>query len=181
MTNIVANLIGGVSRLPLAKFIDLVGRPHGFFICLLCVLLSLVMMAVCQNVQTYAAAQVFYWTGMNGMDYVLDIFIADTSDLRNRTIWMAFMGTPYIINTFAGPELGQAFLEKSTWRWGYGAFTVITPFMCVPLWLIFCVMSRRAAQQGAIVVKKEKSSRTVLESVKHHCVEFDGTCFPLHL
>ncbi|KAH6639773.1 major facilitator superfamily domain-containing protein [Boeremia exigua] len=171
ITGIVANLIGGVSKLPLAKFIDLVGRPHGFFICLVCVVLALVMMGVCQNVQTYAAAQVFYWTGMNGMDYVLDIFIADTSDLRNRAIWLAFATSPYIVNTFAGPRLGQRFLDDSTWRWGYGAFTIITPFMCIPFWLIFYIMSRRAKQQG--VVAKEKSGRTFVESVKYYFIEFD--------
>ncbi|KAF2625465.1 MFS general substrate transporter [Macroventuria anomochaeta] len=171
ITGIVANLIGGVSKLPLAKFIDLVGRPHGFFICLICVLLSLIMMGVCQNVQTYAAAQVFYWTGMNGMDYVLDVFIADTSDLRNRAIWLAFTSTPYIVNTFAGPELGQRFLDNSTWRWGYGAFTIITPFMCIPFWLIFYLMNRRAKQQGVAVT--EKSGKTFLQSVKYYCIEFD--------
>lgn len=178
ITGIVANLIGGVSKLPLAKFIDLVGRPHGFFICLVCVLLSLIMMGVCQNVQTYAAAQVFYWSGMNGMDYVLDIFIADTSDLRNRAIWLAFQSTPYIVNTFAGPELGQRFLDDSTWRWGYGAFTIITPFMCIPFWCIFYLMSRRATQQGVVV--EEKSGRTVLQSIKHYVIEFDGELSHLH-
>ena len=109
---------------------------------------------------------------MNGMDYVLDVFIADTSKLRNRAIWLAFTSTPYIVNTFAGPELGQRFLDDSTWRWGYGAFTIITPFMCIPFWLIFFLMSRRAKQQGVVV--KEKSGRTFLQSVKHYCIEFDG-------
>ncbi|KAJ4298920.1 hypothetical protein N0V90_004163 [Kalmusia sp. IMI 367209] len=171
ITGIVAGLIGGISKLPLAKFIDLVGRPQGFMLCLISVLLSLILMAVCQNVQTYCAAQVFYWTGMNGMSYVLNIFIADTSKLKNRAIWFAFTSTPYICNTFAGPELGQKFLEKSTWRWGYGAFAIITPFMCIPFWTIFLVMSRRAKQKGVIV--REKSGRTLQQSIRHWCIEFD--------
>lgn len=69
------------------------------------------MMAVCGNVETYCAAQVFYWTGMNGMDYVLNIFIADTSLLKNRVIWFAIANSPYICNTFAGPKLGETFLR----------------------------------------------------------------------
>ena len=35
ITDIVANIVGGVSKLPLAKFIDIVGRPHGFLLCLM--------------------------------------------------------------------------------------------------------------------------------------------------
>lgn len=133
---------------------------------------ALILMAVCQNVQTYAAAQVFYWSGMNGISYVLNVFIADTSTLKNRAIWFAFTSTPYICNTFAGPELGQAFLDHSTFRWGYGAFTIITPFMCIPFWTIFYVMSNRSKKLGVVV--KEKSGRTFFQSVKHYCIEFDG-------
>lgn len=136
---------------------------------------ALILMGVCQNVQTYAAAQVFYWTGMNGISYVLNIFIADTSSMRNRALWLAFTTTPYITNTFAGPELGQAFLDHSTWRWGYGAFAIITPFMCIPFWTVFVIMIRRAKGQEIIV--KEKSGRSFLQSVVFYLVEFDGKSF----
>jgi hypothetical protein len=37
------------------------------------------MMAGCQNVETYAAAMVFYAVGTSGYDYTLGIFIADTT------------------------------------------------------------------------------------------------------
>jgi hypothetical protein len=33
VTDIVANVVGGVSKLPLARFIDVVGRPQGFMLC----------------------------------------------------------------------------------------------------------------------------------------------------
>lgn len=46
MTDIVANIVGGVSKLPLAKFIDLVGRPQGFLICLICIV-------ICKSCQLY--------------------------------------------------------------------------------------------------------------------------------
>ncbi|KAJ4365004.1 hypothetical protein N0V83_008620 [Neocucurbitaria cava] len=172
ITAIVANIVGGVSRLPLAKFIDLVGRPQGFLICLVCVVLSLLLMGLCQNVQTYAAAQVFYWSGMNGMDYVFLIFIADTSLMQNRLIWFAWQNTPYIVNTFAGPLLGQRILIDSTWRWGYGIFAIITPIIGISFWAIFWLMGRRAQQVGGVNTKV-KSGRTLLQSIRYWVVEFD--------
>lgn len=128
-------------------------------------------MAVCQNVETYAAAQVFFWTGMNGIGYVLNVFMADTTTLKNRMILFGFTSTPYISNTFAGPSAAQAFLDGSTWRWGYGAFTIIIPVIISPLIAIFTIQMRRAKKQGLYV--KEKVNRTMWESTKYWVIELD--------
>ncbi|EUC46935.1 hypothetical protein COCMIDRAFT_91631 [Bipolaris oryzae ATCC 44560] len=171
MTDIVANIVGGVSKLPLAKFIDLVGRPQGFLICLVCIVLSLMLMAQCQDVETFCAAQVIYWTGMNGVDYVFNIFIADTSLMKNRLIWMAFTGFPYVVNTFTGPKLGEVFLKHGGWRWGYGTFTILTPVFSLTFWAVFWFMGRRAKKLG--ILKRESTNRLLVESIKYWCIEFD--------
>lgn len=62
-TGVMSGLIGGLSKLPLAKILDIWGRPQGFVLMLACLIIGLVMMAACGNVETYAAAQVFYWVG----------------------------------------------------------------------------------------------------------------------
>lgn len=62
-TSIMSSLIGGISKIPLAKILDIWGRPQGFGIMCITMTLGLIMMAGCNNVKTYAAAQVFYWVG----------------------------------------------------------------------------------------------------------------------
>lgn len=62
-TGIMSSLIGGISKLTLAKILDVWGRPQGYAVSILICTLGLVMMAACRNVETYAAAQVFYWVG----------------------------------------------------------------------------------------------------------------------
>jgi MFS family permease len=62
-TGVLSGLIGGLSKLPLAKVLDIWGRPQGFVLMLICLIVGLIMMAACNNVETYAAAQVFYWVG----------------------------------------------------------------------------------------------------------------------
>lgn len=62
-TSIMASLIGGIFKLPLAKIIDVWGRPQGFILMVACMTLGMVMMALCQNVTTYAAAEVFNAVG----------------------------------------------------------------------------------------------------------------------
>lgn len=55
---VVATIVGGVSRIPIAKIIDIWGRPEGFALMTLFATLGVVLMAVSKNVETYAAALV---------------------------------------------------------------------------------------------------------------------------
>lgn len=133
--------------------------------------LGLVMMAACRNVETYAAAQVFYWVGFNGMAYVLDVFMADTSSLKNRALVFAYSTTPYIVTTFIGPRAAQSFLETSGFRWGYGVYTIITPVIALPILYLLWRNQRKAVSLGLYV--KEKSGRTVAQSISYYFWEFD--------
>jgi hypothetical protein len=58
-----SSIIGGLVQLPLAKILDIWGRPQGYALMAFFLTMGLVMMAACKNVETYAAAQVFYWVG----------------------------------------------------------------------------------------------------------------------
>lgn len=62
-TYIMANIIGGLAKIPTAKILDTWGRPQGMALMLFIWVLGYIMKAACNNVQTYAAAQVFSATG----------------------------------------------------------------------------------------------------------------------
>ncbi|KAF2716037.1 MFS general substrate transporter [Polychaeton citri CBS 116435] len=172
-TGIVSTLIAGIIKLPVAKLMDIWGRPQGFILMLSCAELGLVLMAVCRNVETYAAAQVFYWIGFNGIAYVLDVFIADTSSLVWRGLMFAFANSPYIATTFAGPAAAQSFLRTSGWRWAFGTYAIVTPFMCVPFLWVFVYNEKQAKRQGILVHRREASGRSWIQSLNHYVIEFD--------
>ena len=65
-TYIFASIIAGLSKLPLAKLLDIWGRPQGMALMLVIWIIGFCMMAACQNVETYAAAQVFSMVGYAG-------------------------------------------------------------------------------------------------------------------
>lgn len=62
-TGIVSSIVGGLFKIPLAKLLDTWGRPQGLLISLFLWIVGYIMMAGCNNVETYAAAQVFSSTG----------------------------------------------------------------------------------------------------------------------
>ncbi|EXJ68536.1 uncharacterized protein A1O5_08329 [Cladophialophora psammophila CBS 110553] len=170
-TGILSQIIGGLSKLPLAKILDIWGRPQGFILMVALLTIGLVMMAACQNVETYAAAQVFYWVGYNGVGYALSIFIADTSHLKNRGLMFAFASSPYIATTWAGGPAAQRFLEGAGFRWGFGTFAIVTPAVCLPVFFLFVFNYREAKKAGLMPTRQ--SDRTMIQAIQHYAIEFD--------
>ncbi|KAK6429232.1 MFS siderochrome iron transporter 1 [Oleoguttula sp. CCFEE 5521] len=170
-TSIMSSIIGGLFKLPLAKIIDVWGRPQGFLAMTACLTLGLVMMAACNDVQIYAAAQVLYWLGYNGQGYVMGIVVADTSSLRNRGFMFAFISSPYIATVWITGPLATAFLNGPGFRWAFGAFAIITPVISLPLYILLQWNYRKAVKAG--VMPQHDSGRTVPQSIKYYAIEYD--------
>lgn len=169
--NVISSIIGGVWKLTLAKILDIFGRPQGYLISIMFTTLGLIMMAACKNVETYAAAQVFYWVGYNGLDYSLSIFLADTTSLRNRGLIFAYSSSPYIVTTWLSGPISQAFLEGPGFRWGFGSFAIITPVITSPLFFLFMYYNKKAKKLG--VIRPRESRGNFYETVIHYGREFD--------
>ncbi|KAI1408055.1 putative siderochrome-iron transporter [Hypoxylon sp. FL1857] len=168
---VVASIFGGVSRIPIAKIIDIWGRPEGFALMTCLATLGVVLMAVSRNVETYAAALVFYSVGENGMNFVLDVLVADTSKLRNRALLLTVMSAPFLATTFAGPAAAQEFLEGVGWRWAYGVIAIIIPVSAVPILWILLYTRKEARKRFPAAVRD--SGRTWSQTIVHYAIEFD--------
>ena len=106
------------------------------------------------------------------MTYCIDVITADSSKLRNRGLAYAFTSSPYIITAFAGPKASEDFLNHINWRWGFGCFAIIFPVVASPLFVLLKINLRKAERQGLLI--REKSGRTLFQSLWHYTVEFDG-------
>ncbi|KAI0106613.1 putative siderochrome-iron transporter [Hypoxylon sp. NC0597] len=168
---VVASIVGGVSRIPVAKIIDIWGRPEGFALMTCFATLGVVLMAVSRNVETYAAALVFYRVGEAGMHFVLSVFVADTSTLRNRALLLALMSAPFLATTFAGPAAAQDFLEGVGWRWAYGVIAILMPVSAAPVLWILLYARKEARKRFPAVVRG--SGRTWSQSIAYYAIEFD--------
>ncbi|PYH40331.1 putative transporter [Aspergillus saccharolyticus JOP 1030-1] len=171
MTNVLTSIIGGVSKLPIAKLIDILGRPEGFAAMVALCTLGLVLMAACRNVETYVAAQIIYWVGYNGMDYVLHVFMSDTTELVNRAFVYGIASFPYVITTFIGPAAAQVLYEHNALYTGFGIFALLTPVVTAPL---LCLLWRtRTKARSAGIIQPKPRSHSRLRTIIHYAVEFD--------
>ncbi|KAF9885567.1 hypothetical protein FE257_012773 [Aspergillus nanangensis] len=170
-TTILSSLIAGLVKLPYAKLIDIWGRPQGFALMVGCMTLGLIMMAACNGVQLYCAAQVFYQIGFNGISFTMTIFIADTSALKRRAFWIGFVSSPYIATVWAYGPATSRIMETIGMRWGFGIWAIVMPVVSAPLFWLFWYNQRKADKMGLIPHKQ--SNRTFAQSVWYYIIEFD--------
>ncbi|PYH80539.1 MFS general substrate transporter [Aspergillus uvarum CBS 121591] len=168
---ILATIIGGVLKLPIGKLLGLWGRAEGLMVFLAVYIVGMIILAACNGPNSFAAGYVFYWIGYDAIYLILEIYIADTSGLRNRAFAFAFSTTPFICCAFTGSLAANSFVETSGWRWAYGAFAIVQPFVFAPLIYIFKHYESKAYKQGLLT--RESSGRTTLQTIVHYVHEFD--------
>lgn len=168
---VLASIIGGVIKLPIARMLNIWGRAEGFFIFVCVYLVGMIILAASNGPNAYAAGYTLYWIGYNAIYLIMDVFVADTSGLRNRAFAFAFVSTPFICTAFTAPLAAASFLRITTWRWGYGAFVIIMFFVFMPLVVVFKFYTIKAQKMG--LYKREPSGRTVIQSITHYIHEFD--------
>ncbi|RAH43062.1 putative MFS siderophore iron transporter [Aspergillus brunneoviolaceus CBS 621.78] len=169
--SIVTSVMGAACLLPIAKVLNLWDRTVGLGIMVLIAMMGLIMMAGCNNIATYCAAQAFYTVGFTGVIFCVDVLTSDTSSLRNRGIAFGFTSSPYIITAFAGAPLSNQFHETN-WRWAYGTVCILLPVVALPLILTWEMAKRKADKEGRLQYKP-RSTRTWWQSIWFYIVEFD--------
>ncbi|KAI1738348.1 siderophore iron transporter mirC [Xylaria scruposa] len=162
---VIQGVVNAVIKPPMAKIADVFGRLEAFIICIFLYVLGYIQMAASGNVQTFAAAQIFYSAGSTGLQILQQVFIADTSNLENRALLSSIPDVPFLATVWIGPIIGAAFIATSTWRWAYGIWAIILPVVFLPLALTLFLNGRRA-KRLAPPPEKHMSEGGLFTSVK---------------
>jgi MFS family permease len=145
---VIQGVVNAVIKPPMAKIADVFGRLEAYSFSILLYVLGYIQMASSANVQTFAAAQIFYSAGSTGLQILQQVLIADTSDMLNRALLSSLPDVPFLVTTWIGAIIGGAIVASSTWRWAYGIWAIILPVVFLPLALTLFLNSRRAKRLG---------------------------------
>ncbi|KAM0719507.1 hypothetical protein Q7P37_003636 [Cladosporium fusiforme] len=169
--SVLANIASGVVVLPYARLIEVWGRPESFSLMGVLTTLGSVMMACCQNVETFCAAQVFYYVGYYGIQFSLVILIADSAPVRNRALLFGIVWYPSLCSIWAYGPAADSILKSIGFRWGFGVWSIAIPIFCSPLiFLMFCYYGE-ARNAGHIT--RQQTCRPWPASIIYWIKEFD--------
>ncbi|KAF4467809.1 siderophore iron transporter [Fusarium albosuccineum] len=170
-TDVVANIASGIIRLPYAKLLDVWGRPHCLSLMVTLTVVGAVMMAACDSVETYCAAQVFYYVGYYGIQFSLVIFISDSAPIRNRALLFGIVWSPSLISTWAYGPAADRILSQIGYRWGFGVWCIIIPIVSTPLLILMFKFDKTAREAG--LIKRPEHGRNFTQSIIFYLQEFD--------
>ncbi|OAL54727.1 siderophore iron transporter-like protein [Pyrenochaeta sp. DS3sAY3a] len=173
LTGVISGIVAGIWKLPYAKIMNIWGRPFALCIGVTCYTLGLVLMASCNNVKAYCAAQTFFYTGYNSIDFSMTVFIADTSKLKNRGFFIGYAASPYLVTIWIYGYAVDSVIGPNGigFRWCFGIFAIIAPIVCAPLIAMFFIHEKKARDQG--LIKPRPSRGSFAQTIYYYLREFD--------
>lgn len=133
---VVSGILNVVTRPVIAKIADVIGRFEGFVLSFFLLSISFAVMAVSPNIEVYFLSQILFTVGQLGVQFMIQVFAADTTNLVYRAIFVVLPNVAYIFVPWLAGPLTSAVLETSTWRWGLAMWAAILPISAVPLLLV---------------------------------------------
>ncbi|KAJ3008676.1 hypothetical protein HKX48_008399 [Thoreauomyces humboldtii] len=176
-------IVLAVSKPVAAKISDVFGRAEAFTVAIVLYVFGYILLAACKIFETYAAGAIIYYIGYASVQILIQILIADVTNLRWRGLISSLTAMPFFINFAIGSNIAAKVIEKSTWHWGYGMFCIILPVGAGPIIATLFWAQNRARKLGVTATNygTEKSdtalavldSRPFLSRMKGHLIDLD--------
>ncbi|KKK25968.1 siderochrome-iron transporter [Aspergillus ochraceoroseus] len=149
--NTAASIISAVSKPPIAKLSDVLGRAEAYIITVTFYILSYILCASSKSFSTYAGGYVFYAIGQAGTAILNSTIVSDLSSMRWRGFMYNILYVPFLITPWVSAFIVDSVVNGIGWRWGIGMFAILMPFCASFIIITLLVFQRRARQAGLIL------------------------------
>ena len=127
-----------------ARLSDRFGRLELCLFAIVFYSMGTVMQSQAYDVNRFAGGSVIYQIGYTGIIILLQIILADFSNLNWRLLCSFIPAMPLIITTWIGGDIVASVLTHYSWSWGIGMWAFIFPLSAVPLLGCFIHMHIKA-------------------------------------
>ncbi|CAK7916700.1 siderophore iron transporter Arn1p [[Candida] anglica] len=130
---VIRAVVAAASQPTYARLSDRFGRIELFTISIIFYALGTVIESQAYNVQRYAGGTVMYQLGYSGVSLMLQVIMADFSNLNWRMFCSFVPVLPFIINTWVSGDVLDSLYPKYSWSFCIGMWAFIFPLACIPL------------------------------------------------
>ncbi|EOQ99033.1 Siderophore iron transporter 3 [Wallemia ichthyophaga EXF-994] len=133
------------------KMSNVIGRPEALTVTLFFIVLGYVVTAASDKlVSGLAAGQVFWQLGFSGFQILLNIIVADNTNLRYRGFWTGMINVwTFVLFALSSPII-SAVKSGLGWRWAFGLEAICYLPASLPAILVLFLNQYRAKKAGLI-------------------------------
>ncbi|KAI3079275.1 hypothetical protein CBS147343_3609 [Aspergillus niger] len=126
--NTAASIISAISKPPIAKISDVLGRGEAYVFAVTCYVVSYILCASSKTFSTYAGGYVLYSIGQAGTSFLNATIVSDLSSMRWRGFAYNILYLPFLVIPWVSAFIVQSVVDGIGWRWGIGMFAILMPF-----------------------------------------------------
>ncbi|KAI9368329.1 major facilitator superfamily domain-containing protein [Aspergillus egyptiacus] len=152
--NTAASIISAVSKPPIAKLSDVLGRGEAYIITITFYILSYILCASSKSFNTYAGGYVFYSLGQAGTSILNSTIVSDISSMRWRGFVYNILYLPFLVTPWVSAFIVDSVVHGIGWRWGIGMFAILMPFCASFIIITLLVFQHRAKNAGLILTEQ---------------------------
>ncbi|KAH1344071.1 hypothetical protein KXV68_002167 [Aspergillus fumigatus] len=149
--NTVTSVVAAVSKPPISKLSDVLGRAETYIITITCYVLSYVLCASARSLDTYAGGCVLYALGQSGTSILNAIVISDISSMRWRGFVYNIIYLPFLVTPWVSAFIVENVVNGIGWRWGIGMFAILMPSCASIIIISLLVFQHRAKKTSSVV------------------------------
>lgn len=162
--NCIRGVVAAAGQIFFLRLSDVFGRVTMLIVAILFYVVGTIIESQLYDVQRFAAGAIFYQIGYTGVILILEVILADLSNLNERVLVSFIPALPFIINTWISGDVTAAVNQR--WSWGIGMWAFIFPLACIPLLICLFHMIYLAHKNGdAAKIKKNQFSWTIYKQV----------------
>lgn len=149
--NTAASIISAISKPPIAKISDVLGRGEAYVFAVTCYVVSYILCASSKNFSTYAGGYVLYSIGQAGTSFLNATIVSDLSSMRWRGFAYNILYLPFLVIPWVSAFIVQSVVDGIGWRWGIGMFAILMPFGACFIITTLLVFQQRAKRSGLVL------------------------------
>ncbi|KAJ7259908.1 hypothetical protein C8J57DRAFT_1072986, partial [Mycena rebaudengoi] len=159
---VATQMITGIAKPFIARLAGLTSRPTALTISVALYRIGYIVVASSKTVSDVCGGQVLYTAGNAGIDFLMNLLIADITSLEWRGLATGLTSLPWIINSFVAGYISTGISANTDngWRWDYGIFTILVPVTTAPAIFILYWANHQAKMTGKLVVPSRSRDTT---------------------
>lgn len=130
--NVIKGVISAAAQPTYARLSDIFGRLEMFILAVIFYAMGTVIESQAYDMYRFAGGTVLYQVGYTGVILILQVVLADFSNLNWRLLCSLVPAMPFIINTWISGDVTEASLATYSWNFSIGMWAFIFPLSCIP-------------------------------------------------